>query len=804
MRFLPLLALACLAPPLAAIPTEGLTAYWNFDSRSVFTSPFANSPLASGNVDPAMPAKLDLEPLGDASLDFDGFTGAAARFDGDGDYLALATPAEVVEDSPFSNCTISVRFRADVAPSGSQRFFIYETSPTFTLSLGLREDTENTANTLVQFFTDETDFSDPNFAYSIPDSQVTGEWVHALVTQSASQMTGFVNGAVAGNVAITNTLEPFDTFHVGTYRNADGRFFAGRIDELAIWNRLLDGAEIAALAAGPTIVTTLVDEDDGSKDPAAGGGAGTSLREAVNHSLPLVSILFDEDLADEPIDLMASGLGEIVIDKPLTIDASDRFSPVIVQGGPNGGTDINGGETRCFLVSDGDPGSEIEVEIRNLVIRNGIATSGDGANILSHEHLSLVDCEVLGGYAFGPTTDNAGGGIHQSGGSLTLERCRVADNTVVSDFCSGGGIHCENGPLVLRDSTVSGNRCDASNSRGGGISINFGALTLQRCTVSNNEALGENASGGGIDSNADLAVRVTRLDNCTLTGNSAPQGIGGAFNNTAGSSTFVHCTVVENSAAEGGGIASADGSNCANHLDATVVRDNPAGDLVQVPLGGFVPYSANDSLVGTGNILIAIGNDDGSIVDPTTPLHLMPLGNYGGPTETMLPIPGSPLIDATAGFLPGDQRGVARSDSADIGAAEFSAELTEFSNDRASVWETDIDADGLAFGIETMLGTDETLADLDSPAAPSFTIDENGHRVLSFGFDPAAEAFAVLVVSRSRPGLDDFEVIFSPDGGSPFNVEGVEFDISAESIRVTDTSAPGAAAYYRIETFPLQ
>ncbi len=799
MRFIPLFLLA---PPLAAVPTDGLTAYWDFDGPNVFASPFANSTLASGNADPAMPARLDLEPQGGARLDFDGFTGAAARFDGDGDYLALASPAEVVEDSPFSACTISVRFRADVAPSGSERFFIYETSPTFTLSLGLREDTENTANTLVQFFADEADFSDPNFAYSIPDSQVTGEWVHALVTQSTSQMTGFVNGAVAGSVPITNTLEPFETFHVGTYRNADGRFFDGRIDEIAIWNRLLDGAEIAALAAGPTIVTTLVDEDDGSKDPAAGGGEGTSLREAVNHSLPLVDILFDEDLPDEPIDLMASGLGEIVIDKPLTIDASDRFSPVIVQGGPIGGTDISGGETRCFLVSDGDPGSGIEVVMRNLVIRNGIAPSGDGANILSQEHLSLVDCEVLGGIAFGPTTDNAGGGIHQSGGSLSLSGCRVAGNTVVSDFCAGGGIYCENGDLFLSDSTVEGNLCDAEGSRGGGISINFGALSMEGCTVSNNEARGENATGGGIDSNADLAVRVTQLDNCTLTGNAAPQGIGGAFNNTAGSSTFFHCTLVGNSAMEGGGIASADGSNCSNQLTATVVRDNAGGDLVQVPLGGSVPFSANDSFVGSGNILLVIDNDDGNIVDPTSPLHLMPLGDYGGPTETMLPIPGSPLIDAAQGFPPTDQRGVARTGIPDIGATEFTAEPTDISNDRASVWETDIDADGLAFGIETMLGTDVAVADADSPAAPSFSIDEDGFRVLSFGFDPASEDFASLVVTRSLPGLDNFEAIFAPEGGSPFRVEGVEFEISAESIRVTDTSDAGDSAYYRIEAFP--
>ncbi len=54
----------------------------------------------------------------------------------------------------------------------------------------------------------------------------------------------------------------------------------------------------------------------------------------------------------------------------------------------------------------------------------------------------------------------------------------------------------------------------------------------------------------------------------------------------------------------------------------------------------------------------------------------MALGNYGGPTQTHLPLMGSVAINAALGGAPAtDQRGVARPQgaSADIGAVEWQA-----------------------------------------------------------------------------------------------------------------------------------
>jgi hypothetical protein len=59
----------------------------------------------------------------------------------------------------------------------------------------------------------------------------------------------------------------------------------------------------------------------------------------------------------------------------------------------------------------------------------------------------------------------------------------------------------------------------------------------------------------------------------------------------------------------------------------------------------------------------------------STDPKLAPLGNNGGPTKTMLPLPASPAIDAIIGNVhcpPTDQRGTPRPQGlrCDIGAVE--------------------------------------------------------------------------------------------------------------------------------------
>ena len=82
--------------------------------------------------------------------------------------------------------------------------------------------------------------------------------------------------------------------------------------------------------------------------------------------------------------------------------------------------------------------------------------------------------------------------------------------------------------------------------------------------------------------------------------------------------------------------------------------------------------SGSNNLIGTGNFGGLVNGIDGNIVGVADPL-LGPLGDYGGPTQTMPLLPGSPAIDAGssgAGIPDTDQRGVGRVGGVDIGAFE--------------------------------------------------------------------------------------------------------------------------------------
>jgi hypothetical protein len=139
------------------------------------------------------------------------------------------------------------------------------------------------------------------------------------------------------------------------------------------------------------------------------------------------------------------------------------------------------------------------------------------------------------------------------------------------------------------------------------------------------------------------------LNQCTLSGNSASVH-GGAIEGNASPSTLNQCTVSGNSAANGGGIYKTSGII---NLTSTMVAGNTAS---------FDP-NISGSIIGANNL--TGGN----------PL-LAPLGNYGGPTMTMPPLPGSPAINAGANSVTNtystDQRGLPRLVGAqvDIGAVE--------------------------------------------------------------------------------------------------------------------------------------
>jgi hypothetical protein len=159
------------------------------------------------------------------------------------------------------------------------------------------------------------------------------------------------------------------------------------------------------------------------------------------------------------------------------------------------------------------------------------------------------------------------------------------------------------------------------------------------------------------------------LIDSTLYGNSER-----GLNNQFGTATLIACTVTGNSDF---GLANYhSGSSGTIALTDTIVAGNSLNGSA-TDIGGTGPsyVTGSDNLVGTGGSggLTVAGNNQLGITDP----GLAPLGNYGGPTETIPLLPGSPAIGKgvatdypnTINPITSDQRGEPMDSPApDIGA----------------------------------------------------------------------------------------------------------------------------------------
>ena len=160
------------------------------------------------------------------------------------------------------------------------------------------------------------------------------------------------------------------------------------------------------------------------------------------------------------------------------------------------------------------------------------------------------------------------------------------------------------------------------------------------------------------------------MTNCTVSGNTAPENGGGLLNLGAANLTAINCTVSGNTAKNlgGGGLFNAGTAKLSN----TIIAGNnasPGPDVDGAVLSqGYNLIGITDGSSGwVSKDLTGIGSS------PLNPL-LAALGNYGGPTETMALLPGSPAIDAGNSSVATDQRGVSRpkGSASDVGAFESS------------------------------------------------------------------------------------------------------------------------------------
>jgi len=191
----------------------------------------------------------------------------------------------------------------------------------------------------------------------------------------------------------------------------------------------------------------------------------------------------------------------------------------------------------------------------------------------------------------------------------------------------GGGIFNYSGTVTVTNSTFTNNVA----STWGGAILSYGTTTVTGSTFSGNSA---GQYGGGILNYAGT----TTITNSTFTQNSAPEGGGGILNN--GQTTVSSSTIDGNSTTSGGGgILNFNSLSLAN----SVITGNTNGGSGTDDVDDSSEQGGNfwnGSNVINGNL---IGAYNGTPQNGTN-VNLAPLYNYGGPTQTMIPLPGSPAI----------------------------------------------------------------------------------------------------------------------------------------------------------------
>ena len=272
----------------------------------------------------------------------------------------------------------------------------------------------------------------------------------------------------------------------------------------------------------------------------------------------------------------------------------------------------------------------------------------------------------------------------------------------IADVCSGGTIYFANDMTVTltspldvaksvtidgqeKEVTVSGNRVTQVFA----IShVAFTVVKLIQLTIA--DGWGDDLEGGAISSGGNLTV-----DSCLLTGNATHDRGGAIFSN--GKLTVQNSTLTGNMAGDRGGAIYFTGSSLKLESDTITGNSATSGGGVSFPYV-YDDTTANNTIIAaqlTGgncdNEFSAGGNNlsgstsCGAKFSKVDALLLGSLGDYGGDTDTIPLLPGSPAIDgglncAGGGF---DQRGFPRFGTCDIGAFEsqgFNVTVAEGNN----------------------------------------------------------------------------------------------------------------------------
>jgi CSLREA domain-containing protein len=392
---------------------------------------------------------------------------------------------------------------------------------------------------------------------------------------------------------------------------------------------------------------------------------------------------------------------------PVGLTMDQRGFPLNAANCSNGGVDAGAVQTnyvRVNTLTDANDGNctSAMCSLRDAITlgnSNGTADVAFSSNVTGTISLGSSLPGLSGQFnVIGPGAANltvSGGGSATVGSVLSVSsgsQVFLSGLTISNGNATSGGGILNRGTLTVTNSAFTGN--SAPGTLGGAIE-NTGTLTVADSTFSANSCGSAGGGGGAIDNSGTLAVA-----NSTFSGNSSGTdgGAGGALHDT-GTLTVSNSTFVGNSSANGGGVAVFGGAaTITNSIFAH--NSSPSNGAAIFASGGFVVDAYNNLFFsnidsGTGSESDCFNCTINSLPIATDPM-LAALGNYGGPTQTMLQSPGSGAIcaasrslavDGNGSPLTTDQRGFplgassyCPAGSADAGAVQTNYQSVQFAN----------------------------------------------------------------------------------------------------------------------------
>jgi hypothetical protein len=486
---------------------------------------------------------------------------------------------------------------------------------------------------------------------------------------------------------------------------------------------VLCGAPVAQAATASTFTVSGFVDGAGTCGAASASGSEscTTLRAAVSAA---------NSQTNSPTIKLGQGTytlssGALTISAPMTIHGAG-------PGGAGGTTIKQTAADRVIEISSftGVAG------LIDLEVTGGNLTSGNptGAGIDAHSLVSLENLLVTGNTAVGTTgsagtgatgSNVAGGGVYLSSadtGASTIDDTTISGNLAQGGEGSlttatpggnggqaqGGGVFCcGSESLLIDDSTIVNNRTlggegGGSSAKsgnggavGGGAMFAVGKVTIRGSTIAGNGATagpagtgagaslasGGNGEGGGIDGpEAQLTIVNSTVSKNQVNGGSAPDGApGGGFGGgllvrgSEASLTLASDTLADNVATTAGNLESEVSLGYSVH-DTIIAGGQPTNcfyEFNSTPVEGH-------NLESDVNAQCGFTHANGDLVG-VNPQLAGALANNGGPTQTLAPAVGSPVLGAGGHCvdpsssppnqaLKVDQRGLPRPSTCDIGS----------------------------------------------------------------------------------------------------------------------------------------